>query len=111
MTSPRPECNRSSLLSVRLIVKGCTKPLAESDVGVMLQAFAEEALIISKLQMVADLSTHGEVGRGRDRVDIVISTDGGNSQSYLLRRLKRDTGDQITGSSEVRVSGGEIHCT
>ena len=33
---------------------------------------------------------HGEVGRGRDRGDNITSKDRGTSESYTVRRLKRD---------------------
>jgi len=39
------------------------------------------------------LAKHGEIGNGRDtesRVDLIKSTDGGTSRSYLLRRIARD---------------------
>jgi hypothetical protein len=38
------------------------------------------------------LPDHGEIGRGRDRIDIVNSkkVKGGNDQTYTIRRLKRD---------------------
>jgi hypothetical protein len=39
------------------------------------------------------LAAHGEIGNGRadeSRVDLIKSTQGGTSQSYLLQRLARD---------------------
>jgi len=51
-----------------------------------------------------DAAGHGEVGKGRgDRVDNVNSKDGGNSESYALRRLKRDHPELAE-----RVIGGEM---
>lgn len=45
---------------------------------------------------IAELASHGEIGNGRQsRVDIINSTQGGTSQSYLLQRLKRDRPDLI----------------
>ena len=52
------------------------------------------------------LAAHGEIGNGRadkSRVDVVKSTQGGNSQSYLLQRLARDAPEALE-----RVKSGEI---
>lgn len=50
------------------------------------------------------IAKHGEVGNGREsRVDNVKSTQGGNDQSYLARRLARDRPDILD-----RVESGEI---
>jgi hypothetical protein len=54
------------------------------------------------------LAKHGEIGNGRadeSRVDVIKSTDGGNSQAYLLRRIARDQPellDQIGPDKEFR---------
>ena len=39
------------------------------------------------------MARHGEIGRGRDRVDNVNSNKGGNSAEYLAGLLKRDHPD------------------
>lgn len=49
----------------------------------------KEAGMSPALPEVADLLKNGEVGNGRS-FDNIKATDGGTSQSYLLRRLKRD---------------------
>jgi hypothetical protein len=50
------------------------------------------------------LAAHGEVGKGRGRVDNVNSkTDGGNSADYLAARIKRDRPDIAE-----RVEAGEF---
>jgi hypothetical protein len=52
------------------------------------------------------LAAHGEIGNGRadeSRVDLIKSTQGGTSQSYLLRRLARDAPEVLD-----RVKSGEI---
>ena len=36
------------------------------------------------------MPTHGEVGRGRNRVDNININPGGTDATYLLKRLKRD---------------------
>jgi hypothetical protein len=36
---------------------------------------------------------NGEIGNGRSRVDAIKPTDGGTSQTYLLKRMKRDFPD------------------
>jgi hypothetical protein len=59
-----------------------------------------------ELQEKKPLPKHGEIGNGRkdeSRVDIVKSTEGGNSQRYLLQRLARDAPDTLE-----RVKSGEI---
>ena len=54
------------------------------------------------------LAAHGEIGNGRkdeSRVDLIKSTQGGTSQSYLLQRLARDQPellDQIGPDKEFR---------
>lgn len=56
--------------------------------------------------MATPLAAHGEIGNGRadeSRGDNVTSTDRGNSQPYLLRRLARDRPDILE-----RVQSGEI---
>ena len=55
---------------------------------------------------VQPLAQHGEIGNGRtgkSRVDNIKSTDNGNSQSYLLRRLARDAPEIFE-----RVKAGEF---
>lgn len=65
--------------------------------------FSLQLLIRRLAQEVIDepLAQHGEIGNGRDesRFDAVKATptQGGNSQSYLLRRLARD------GAAEAKV--------
>lgn len=59
-----------------------------------------------ELQEKKPLPKHGEIGNGRkdeSRVDIVKSTEGGNSQRYLLQRLARDAPDILE-----RIKNGEI---
>ena len=69
-TSPSPVAQLASRLMTRL----------QKDAGMS-----------TALPEVAELPAHGEIGRGRDRADKVSSIEHGNSQSYLLRRLKRDS--------------------
>jgi hypothetical protein len=54
------------------------------------QSELNAAIEIAKAQ---PLAAHGEIGNGRadeSRVDLIKSTQGGTSQSYLLRRIARD---------------------
>lgn len=56
----------------------------------LLKRLKTEVGMSAALPEVADLPAHGEIGGGHPRVDNIKSAEGGTSQSYLLRRLKRD---------------------
>ena len=51
------------------------------------------------------LAAHGAVGNGRSRGDGITSTDRGTSQTYLLKRLRRDFPD----AAERVVKGESAH--
>lgn len=70
---------------------GTTAALASN----LLTRLKEEAGMSAWLPDIAELPAHGEIGGGHVRVDNVKSAEGGNSQSYLLRRLKRDRPELI----------------
>jgi hypothetical protein len=48
---------------------------------------------IATMKDAQPVARHGEIGRGRDRGDIVTSTKRGNSAEYLAGLLKRDHPD------------------
>lgn len=65
----------------------------------------EQALSAAAAQ-APPLAQHGEIGNGRadeSRVDNIKSTEGGTSQTYLLRRLARDAPEILE-----RVKAGEF---
>ena len=72
----------------------------EQPVGPVSLALADAA------SRAKPLAAHGEIGNGRkdeSRVDLIKSTQGGTSQSYLLQRLARDAPEVLE-----RVKSGEI---
>lgn len=72
----------------------------EQPVGPVSLALADAA------SRAKPLAAHGEIGNGRkdeSRVDLIKSTQGGTSQSYLLQRLARDAPQILE-----RVKSGEI---
>lgn len=67
---------------------------------------ADELVAAAKAATAQPLAQHGEIGNGRKdetRGDNVTSTERGNGQSYLLRRLARDAPDILE-----RVKVGEL---
>ena len=66
--------------------------------------------VLDRLKAAPALPGHGEVGNSRSRVDIVKSTIGGNSQSYLAARLKRDLDnpEKIAPEVSARIKAGEF---
>jgi hypothetical protein len=62
-----------------------------AEVGITLKKLkARLAQDLAADSSVPPLAQPGEIGRGRNRVDDVNSNGGGNSASYIVRRLKRD---------------------
>lgn len=68
----------------------------------LLKRLKEEAGMSAALPEIAELPAHGE-NQHTLGVDNVKSTEGGNSQAYLLRRLQRDRPDLLE-----QVKTGEI---
>jgi hypothetical protein len=75
---------------------GCSQPYVSQVIS---KNFESKELVIpdhisgnaSKVEAMAELPEHGEIGKGRVRVDNVNSKAvGGNDTEYTLRRLKRD---------------------
>jgi hypothetical protein len=60
------------------------------DEAIGLQEVVNKAQQLAADPAVKPAPAHGEIGRGRNRDDNVNSNQGGNSASYLVRRLKRD---------------------
>lgn len=54
------------------------------------EALARSAQMLAADTTVTALSAHGEVGRGRRDYDVISNGQQGNSQAYLVKRLKRD---------------------
>jgi hypothetical protein len=79
------------------------RPAPELDKAVPMAQALSAAADHARAQPLAE---HGQIGNGRadeSRVDNVKSTDGGNSQAYLLRRLARDAPEVLD-----RVKAGEF---
>jgi len=73
------------------------------------RTFAHSAALAARAHQAQPLAPHGEIGNGRadeSRGDNVTSTDRGNSQTYLLRRLARDAPEVLERLEVVLVDHG-----
>jgi len=67
--------------------------------------------VVHSADQAPPLPKHGEIGNARSRVDIIKSTQGGTSSSYLARRIKRDHPeifDKLETYKSIRAAALEV---
>lgn len=83
------------------------KPYGTLDKMLKAETGLDEQAIKDRIKE-ARLPRHGEIGHGR-RLDNINSTQGGTSETYIVRRLKRDRPDLaqqvLDGTTSARAAG------